>query len=281
MTIKNILKNEFFIYSDSSKSIHGFWKTTKNWGSVKINCSVRANSKIQLVIMTQTFSQRIFSGIACFLTVGNVKKFFKNTCSIDQVCNMSFDEVKQAVASCYQQITAAKKAECNVNKLALDFFSIKKTCPAAESQPTPEISTSESLATLSPLQLVVADKLKQSTVLIIRNILMFFMDPKIRAMGPEELKEVLDIARAEFPVQMAKRTEKFFRKIMHMIDLTLDSMQGLPEAFKALVSSSGDPDIRSKLVEGIAFPFINNLLHEFDRENIAIVDQMTEANNQS
>lgn len=276
MKIKN---EDFFVYSDTSKTIEGCWKTTNVKGSVKISCEVEDDHKIHITLITQTLGQRILSGIAEFFTFGCIKHLFRSSTSIIRECNVDFEEVKNTVALCYCEIIASKTADHNINRLSSEVFTCLSSrkpsvSPNLNFQGDALITSLQATSALAPEQVILADKLKQSTVVVVKNVLMFFMNPKVRTMTPFELKEVLEVAQEQYHFQMNERAEKFFRKMMPAIDLMLDGMKGMPEAFEALARTAEDPGIRRKLVEGIAFPFFNNLLQELDRESASIVDQI-------
>ncbi|MBA3815093.1 MAG: hypothetical protein H0X29_00945 [Parachlamydiaceae bacterium] len=264
-------RNNFFAYNDTYKQIEGFWAPTTTGGAMKINCALGegVDHKIYINITTQTFAQRFFSAFASFITLGYVKDFFKNEIRLIRTCNIDFAEVKSIIIHYYQDMVSAKVAAVNTDMLTKKFFRSLTTVQSSRSNtpfspPTP----------LTSEQLAVADKLKRSTIIIVRNVLTFFLDPKIREMNPLELKKVLDVAKEDTVPSLNLRSEKFFFKMMQPIDQMINEMKGMKEAFTTLAVKSGDSDIRKKIVEGIACGYLNNLMEELDIENPSIVDNI-------
>lgn len=273
------IHNDYFIYDDVPKQLTGFWKATKGWGTVKISGQIEKDCSFHLVLTVQTLAQRFFSGIITIFTFGIVRNWFKTEKAIDFESCSGFEKVKEIVISCYQEMSVVSSTAQNVNEVCTKIFSqlsAKKNGSSdslAQSEPDAATSAVHPLP-LTPMQEIITNKLKQSTVNIVGNVLRFFMNQNVREMSPAELKEVLEVVREEMPPQVDERTKMFLSKMMEAIDQMLNAMKGMPEAFEALAHSSGDPEIRKKIVEGIALPFVKSLAQEFDRENTSIIDSM-------
>lgn len=71
-----------------------------------------------------------------------------------------------------------------------------------------------------------------------------------------------------------ERTNKFFQKLMEPINLSLNAIPSVSNGFAMLASFTNDPEIRDKVVKGVAFPFIKELMIDLDNIKTSIVDDM-------
>ncbi len=71
-----------------------------------------------------------------------------------------------------------------------------------------------------------------------------------------------------------QRTNDFFRKMMNAIYPAVDAIPTLKNSFQIFGMASQDPDIGTKLVEGIALPHVKAMMAELDAIQASIVDDV-------
>lgn len=171
---------------------------------------------------------------------------------------------KNVVLGIWPQRTPPQPAD--INKEAT-----QKTQTPAPAQELPA-ATGSATATLTPAQKELAGKLQKCTVAILSNIFKFFLNPQFRKMHPVELRELLEAAQEERAAHLDERTAKFMHEIVTILEEELNLDEKLSQAFSLLAKTSGDPHILTKVIEGISYPFIKNLIEELDREYPQFID---------
>lgn len=71
-----------------------------------------------------------------------------------------------------------------------------------------------------------------------------------------------------------ERSSKFLKKIVATVNEELEKNSSIVQTFEILSINTKRRDLSQKLVEGIAFPFVKDLIAEFDREDLALVDRI-------
>lgn len=74
--------------------------------------------------------------------------------------------------------------------------------------------------------------------------------------------------------ELDERTTQFFRIMMVFINQVLDNIPTLAASFQTFGDIARDPEIRNKLVEGIALPHVKTLIANLDLIKSSIVDNV-------
>jgi hypothetical protein len=132
---------------------------------------------------------------------------------------------------------------------------------------------------LTNLQQLVTDKLTQTTERILTNIKdttqgLFEEMANNRGLKPHEFAEIFVKPKIAPLPEADERTTKFFKCMMTAVDEEIGKRPPLLQSFMMLTMVSNDTDIRKKIVEGIAFPPVQQLIKDFDIMKTSIVDDI-------
>jgi translation initiation factor 2B subunit (eIF-2B alpha/beta/delta family) len=125
------------------------------------------------------------------------------------------------------------------------------------------------------LQQDVADKLTKTTIKVTRDFLLLMISSH-----KMDAKTFVDthVTPKQAPLsQIDERTSKFFQKMMQAVNEQIDQFPSYLESFVKLQQATEDADIRKKLLEGIAFPSVKELITDLDGIKPSIIDDIIEA----
>lgn len=125
---------------------------------------------------------------------------------------------------------------------------------------------------LSPLQKEVADKLRKTTNKIVKDVITVLVTSK--SVSVNAFIDTHVLKKDHNLSKLNQRTQKFSQQLLAIVNEDLNKIPTLSQSFDALASYVKDPDVRRKLVTGIALPSIKELVLDFDAVKTSIIDNI-------